>query len=603
MMITSFMVIITLLSCCCCCCYSYSHTLTSCLSNNSVPSLVILGAAKGGTTDIWSLLSTHHSLFNNNKRVVNKKEVNKRVVNKKKSKIDDDIKKNKMKKNNNKKKRNVMKYDENNNNESMKRQLMNNNNNNNSKYDVNDDEVRRLWKIEKEVNLLTPGICGLKQQEKEQQEVQHLVTRVCEFQQHQYQPQEGDLVDFCSNYYQDKRKLNYHFILELCKKQQRYNREQQHLVVDLCNKHQQQQDNNKKCSAYDIYVMLRCQRKLAISENISGCHDFFKKHHSISFQYEYTMTARPTLLFLYTKASQLFQQLMDDTRTPSLFMVLLRNPVDRTISLYNHGQMQKLALNPHVSVDNVFSVGYSMPLEEVLDIEFNILSSNCKEYLKNIQLMSTELKYINDDIIFFKYLKRIGNSFDRLRHCMYEKLQQYNNQQHHKDDRRVNLRPSGLLLEGIYGAQLSGWLGSGLFHDNKNLTPSRILIAQSELLFKDRIQFFNDILLPFLHPVGCIKTSHDQEVLQDSYIVHNVTSSTSSEHKRLNKRDKINKIANQKLNKLPCSVISSDMRKRLLLFYQEYFPLSNLLEGLKRLAETKRVHKFYTLAPEETAWW
>ena len=277
----------------------------SCLNSNAVPSLVILGAAKGGTTDVWDMLTTFHSKFNNPKL--------------------------------------------------------------------------RPWKIEKEVNLLSPHMCS--------------------------------------------RDHNKH---EGCTPTPR-----------------------------DVYLMLRCPRKLAIQENYTACKQFFetqqlrqqhpRQHKSTLPQpqraasplsplhFEYSATARPTLFFLYTQAAQLFRQLTARTHTPSLFMVLLRNPVDRAVSLYNHGQMLKLAQHPDVLSADVLSVGYSLPLEDVLAIEFDLLysSSECKRLLEDIHLTSQKWSagsHVMSAQSFFTDLQRIGISFDRLRLCMSAQLRLFNSQ-------------------------------------------------------------------------------------------------------------------------------------------------------------------------------
>lgn len=48
----------------------------ACLNSSAVPSLVILGAAKGGTTDVYDMLTTFHSLFNKHRLWQIEKEVN-----------------------------------------------------------------------------------------------------------------------------------------------------------------------------------------------------------------------------------------------------------------------------------------------------------------------------------------------------------------------------------------------------------------------------------------------------------------------------------------------------------------------------------------------
>jgi hypothetical protein len=505
----------------------------TCLSSHAVPSLVILGAAKGGTTDVWDMLATHHCKFNNGKHLT--------------------------------------------------------------------------WKIEKEVNLLAHQLCGI----------------------------EKDM-----------------------------------------------------CSARDVYMMLRCPRKLASDENFSACKAFYESkqlqasasasmesikssisereratvsverkvsYKSESDRFRYTATARPSLFFLYTQGSQLFRHIYQETKTPSLYMVLLRNPVERAISLYNHGQMFRLAQNPNVVTGDVLKIGYSLPLEDVLTVEFDILESSiCKPLLDRIRAKAVHWTNSYSDsynqTALFSDMRRIGVLYDQLRRCMASQLRAFNTHGNRKFPvtksvnnmwnssidksrrHRVNLRQFGLVLEGLYAAQLCGWLGSGLFSTTVEegsgstlMHSSRILIAQSELLFKERHQFFNNILLPFLHPPGC-RTSENVvsdddiatggDMIAQSIIVNGSSLSqqqravkTATGSSNLTKR----KIANQKLVKLPCALLTHSTKKRLHNFYQDNLPLLGLLRTLTTTFGKKGNNnnerrgsddRFFTIAPANlNEWW
>ena len=154
---------------------------------------------------------------------------------------------------------------------------------------------------------------------------------------------------------------------------------------------------------------------------------------------------------------------------------------------------------------------------------------------------------------------------------------------------------------------------------------SRILIAQSELLFKERHQFFNNILLPFLHPPGC-RTSENVvsdddittggDMITQSIIVNGSSLSqqqravkTTTGSSNLTKR----KIANQKLVKLPCALLTHSMKKRLHNFYQDNLPLLGLLRTLTTTFAKKGKNnnerrgsddRFFTIAPANlNEWW
>lgn len=315
--------------------------------------------------------------------------------------------------------------------------------------------------------------------------------------------------------------------------------------------------------------------------------------------------------------ARLFQHTARQTHAPSLFLVLLRSPVGRAVSLYNHGQMLRLAQHS-APVGGEHSVGYSLPLEDVLSVELWLMQGPCGEVL---QRLATSAQSWDDapSQSLLGDLKQIGVLFDELQRCMSGQLKLFNTlgsreyplprssgngSSSGSSSHRVNLRPFGLLAEGLYGAQLSGWLGSGLFQGGRRAEAlSRVLIAQSELLFRDRFHFFNRVLLPFLHPVSCAQPA----AMARSVISSDTSSDPPSSHSAGPHKAARSKISNQKPRKLPSSALSSAMESRLRQFYESHLPVTSLLRALVRLQQTEGgsgAEPFFDIAPADVElWW
>jgi hypothetical protein len=106
------------------------------------------------------------------------------------------------------------------------------------------------------------------------------------------------------------------------------------------------------CNSSELYYLLRCPyqllRKTERKNVLQVCYDFqqsrLEKYRNpiaarMMSKKMHTLTARPSLLFSYTDASKLLMQISKETHYRPLFIVLLRQPVHRIVSLYNHGQV------------------------------------------------------------------------------------------------------------------------------------------------------------------------------------------------------------------------------------------------------------------------
>ena len=149
---------------------------------------------------------------------------------------------------------------------------------------------------------------------------------------------------------------------------------------------------------------------------------------------------------------------------------------------------------------------------------------------------------------------------------------------------RTRVRSFGLILSALYLPQLFDWIISDIFQK----TSSRLLIIQSEYMFKNRFKFFQNDLLHFLHPTTMIQLpmpwlksynlsiDNNNNLENDSHLINfNVTSflSLAQEfknnilHNSSNKiATKIKPISNQKIIKLSESKISKKMKETLINF-------------------------------------
>lgn len=143
---------------------------------------------------------------------------------------------------------------------------------------------------------------------------------------------------------------------------------------------------------------------------------------------------------------------------------------------------------------------------------------------------------------------------------------------------RVHTRRYGLLLNSLYVPQLCAWVLTEML----NTTSAKLMIAQSEHIFADRISFFHDHFLPFLHP-----SSSDI----DKYV-----------DKTGNRVAEELPIWNTKSNKVEWAKLSVEMTDRVDKFYRDA-PLEPLLSLLSRIDHTKYVIVPSIADPTSNGWW
>jgi hypothetical protein len=186
----------------------------------------------------------------------------------------------------------------------------------------------------------------------------------------------------------------------------------------------------------------------------------------------FTVTASPSLLYEYAAASLILGRILANTFIPPLFIILLKDPVSRTISLYNHWYLQELQTGN----------GYSLSLEELVSLELDLLSRPYPSSLLNMIVESVH----NETRV-----RAVLGAAASLRAYMEDSLQTLSLQR----GGRLNLRSFGLVLDACYLIQLVGWTRSPHISLKR-----RLLIAKSEGFLQDREGFLRSHLLPFLFP-------------------------------------------------------------------------------------------------------
>jgi hypothetical protein len=134
--------------------------------------------------------------------------------------------------------------------------------------------------------------------------------------------------------------------------------------------------------------------------------------------------------------------------------------------------------------------------------------------------------------------------------------------------RHLRVRYLGLILSGFFLPQLFDWISSEIL-----LQPSsRLLIVQSEFMFRHRLHFFQHDLFHFLHPYDHTSLPFPlpaplSEQLQRS-AHHSPTSFPTLSLLDLNRsQQSLRPISNQKPTKLKESSLSPKMTRRLRDFY------------------------------------
>jgi hypothetical protein len=323
------------------------------------------------------------------------------------------------------------------------------------------------------------------------------------------------------------------------------------------------------CSASVMKTLLRCPRHLidqsssSSSSTLTACQNWL--HDQQLPSPPFTMTASPSLLFQHDLAFPVLSALATETKASPLFILLLRDPLQRTISLYNHWSLQEAKTHS----------GYSLPLEKLLELELNLLSLPHPQRL--LQHITTALKTIPRTKAA---LVTALNSHEELLLYMTQALSSLSTLSHG----RLHLRSYGLVLDAWYLPQLLRWTtmrwqprSSRQSHsdsdsDNNSNSLSlnmkgKLLILKSEEFLTNRLEVLQSELLPWLFP-------------------HNTSISLTSVGQRVvfkvDERE-LPKVQNQKKEKLISSSVSETMRQRLSMFYSDsVYPLEEFLYDLER---------------------
>jgi hypothetical protein len=256
------------------------------------------------------------------------------------------------------------------------------------------------------------------------------------------------------------------------------------------------------------------------------------------------------LLYEYQLTSHILSSFAKETNASPLFLLLLRDPIQRTISLYNHWYLQELHTGN----------GYSLPLEQLLELELNLLSLPYPQSL---------LQSIYSAITNHTSLSSLFASHEKLIQYMATSLSDLSK----NSNGRLNLRSFGLVLDAWYLPQIIGWTRSR--HIN---LKRKLLILKSEDFLAHRLEILQSTILPWLFP-------------QDLLLLHSLQSliDTTSRSSRSVATDLLPKIQNKKLEKSPAAAVSEAMRRRLDEFYNGVVPVEEYLYELQARGYAKIV--------------
>lgn len=174
-------------------------------------------------------------------------------------------------------------------------------------------------------------------------------------------------------------------------------------------------------------------------------------------------------------------------------------------------------------------LAYSLPLEEILNIELSILTqpknfqlllkfyslldlfssysnqisneSELYNIMKNITIIYNQLRFNMNDTMTFKYDLNPSPSNPSITSTATSSTSSTTTSSSTSSTIKLNgfrtrVRSFGLILSSLYLPQLFDWIISDIFQN----TSSRLLIVQSEYMFKNRLSFFQNELFNFLHP-------------------------------------------------------------------------------------------------------
>ena len=248
-------------------------------------------------------------------------------------------------------------------------------------------------------------------------------------------------------------------------------------------------------------------------------------------------------MFEYSLGSYALNELAKETKAEPLYIILLKDPVQRIMSLYNHWYLQEKGN------------GYSLDLEELVQLELAILSlPRCKKFIEQMYNAGPKSKGAK--------AYKAAEALRQLMTTMLGGVGRF-------AEARLNLRPFGLVLDGLYFTQIHGWLRS------QPALRQRLLIIQSEYFKDDREGAVRRDILPFLFPD---KTKDQLDAIMQ--------------------QRKLPKISNEKSDKDPKALLSLSTMAKLARFYKE----SNIEQYLYQLQQ-KHIATIVPALRAGDVWW
>jgi hypothetical protein len=313
--------------------------------------------------------------------------------------------------------------------------------------------------------------------------------------------------------------------------------------------------NSLPCSASVMKTFLKCPRHLidqhfssfSSADSVSSlaliktCQQWLDQYLDQSLPSPlYTITASPSLLYEHESVSSILSSLITETNASPLFILLLRDPIQRTISLYNHWSIQE------ANSGN----GYALPLEQLLELELDLLLLPQPQ-----RLLRAIFSSLNSSPRTKASLISVMTSHSQLLLFMSQALSSISSLSHG----RLNLRSYGLVLDAWYLPQIIRWTTTrwrGSASSSSLNLKGKLLIMKSEEFLHNRLDVLQSDLLPWLFPLNTSAGSRGD-------------TSVESRHKPFYKISEtiLPKVQNMKREKLRESRVSETMRRRLSQFY------------------------------------
>jgi hypothetical protein len=299
-----------------------------------------------------------------------------------------------------------------------------------------------------------------------------------------------------------------------------------------------------------------CSKSVGRATNITddkSCSMWLAHFNTTAASYKYTMEANPSQYLRTAQYPHFFQDLAQQSAFQTLFLLSLREPVSTIRSLFNHWNWNFMKhAGTHVLE----------PLENVLDRELRQLSSpkNSKLLGKLSSLLLHNPVNCDKIILAFEELQRNVAGAESVTKWDID-----------------NKMLKNYVLSHIYVLHLIVYMTK---------IPSirgSIMVVKAEYEFSDRIKFFYDDLVPFMHPIG-VQSSRKFSIVP-----------------RENSSEILGQVKNAKPVYIKEAHLSEAMTTRLHAFYQR-FPVEPYLRYLQENGLAKVVPPISVSGPGMD-WW